>query len=245
MHRDKSESPFTRLAARCLFLKVYDPGFAKQTSRALPGAVRSKAFLSFHLTPERQSIMIRWGGRNGARLPAASPLVKLFKWQAPQAQSINQKRALRPELFLGPGQGSGRPALRIPCRKSRRAAACADCSQTPRAGRPIQGNTGGTRRALLGLLLLSVPWGCWNGGPRTLGLETTQIHLLSTLEARRRSQGVGRAAPSGGSRERPSCLSQLLWPSVVSGCGRHLSNLCFVPLNRSPWPPHLSCLCFL
>ena len=134
VHRDKSQSPFTRLAAWCLFLKVYDPGFAKQTSKALPGAVRSKAFLSFHLTPERQSIMIRWGGRNGARLPAASPLVKLFKWQAPQAQSINQKRALRPELFLGPGQGSGRPALWIPCRKSRRAAAYADCSQTPRAG---------------------------------------------------------------------------------------------------------------
>lgn len=109
VHRDKSESPFTRLAARCLFLKFTTLASAKQTSKALPGAVRSKAFLSFHLT-ERQSIMIRWGGRNGARLPAASPLVKLFKRQAPQAQSINQKGAAARAISLGPGQGSGRPA---------------------------------------------------------------------------------------------------------------------------------------
>lgn len=51
VHLNKSEPPLTRLAALCLFLKVYDPGFANQTSKALPGAVQSKAFLSFHLTP--------------------------------------------------------------------------------------------------------------------------------------------------------------------------------------------------
>lgn len=58
-------------------------------------------------------------------------------------------------------------------------------SDTEGWGRPSRATQVGTRSALLRLLLLSVPWGCWNGGPQTPGLETTQIHLLSTLEARR------------------------------------------------------------
>ena len=52
-------------------------------------------------------------------------------------------------------------------------------SDTEGWGGPSRATQVGTRCALL-RLLLSVPWGCWNGGPQTPGLETTQIHLLDS-----------------------------------------------------------------
>ena len=114
--------------------------------------------------------MIRRAGRDRARLPAASRLVKLFKWQAPQARSINQKRALRPELFLGPGQGSGSTALSIPCRKSHPASAYADCSQTPRAGTAwSRGTQTGTTSVLVRLLLYLRPGAAGTKGCKRRG----------------------------------------------------------------------------
>lgn len=114
--------------------KSLRPWICESNQQGIARSCAEQGIFKFPSHSERQSIMIRRAGRDGARLPAASRLVNLFKWQAPQARSINQKRALRPELFLGPGQGSGSTALWIPCRKSHPASAYADCSQTPRAG---------------------------------------------------------------------------------------------------------------
>lgn len=69
VHLNKSESPLMTLAGLSLFLKVYDPGFASKTSKALPRAVWSKGILSFHLTPDWQSIMIRRGREGGSQAP--------------------------------------------------------------------------------------------------------------------------------------------------------------------------------
>ena len=41
-------------------------------------------------------------------------------------------------------------------------------------------------------LLYSVPQGCHNESPQTLWFKTTEIHLLTVLEARGLKQGVGR-----------------------------------------------------
>lgn len=47
VHLNKSETPLTTLAALRLFLKVYDPGFASKTNKALPRAVWSKGIFKF------------------------------------------------------------------------------------------------------------------------------------------------------------------------------------------------------
>lgn len=90
--------------------------------------------------------MIRRGREGRSQAPEASRLVRLFKWQAPQAQSINQKRALGPERFQVP---VGRAGAWIPAQESpRRQDSLSEFAQR---------NTVGTRGALEGVLPHACP----------------------------------------------------------------------------------------